>query len=307
MKQKQRGSNRHKTRVKVTLKTKEIEIKGKKLNLEPWIEDLEHTLQHSCEDIAEIMGIPFVAKKVDITILDDDGFRKVFIEKNEMEPGEKVAGMYDPKGNAVYVNAEKQDENFIGFFQDDELEMATLIMIVMTAGHELAHMNHDYYDCVVLEKSREEAKKFIRRTKDKKRRIFEIAEKKGKDFSLMDLIDFYKAALGYAIEYRHILKSSRLQALIEGMAMWTEREFSKKVINDEFANSYYGVPDIIDLRKRVDLVEDDPHAAGYLFFEKISKMTDANVIRLAIQHHPTYIEMLYPELYILRMKAALLI
>jgi len=310
MKQKQRGSDRHKTKVKVTLKAKEIELKGKKFELEPLVEKMAPGFERVPELVSEAMGIQLTAPEIEFLLFDNEGFKKYVLETSGEEyKGHYVAFYHRGKKN-IPIDVEKSAIGWSDITQmnePDDMEFVVAIGIMSCAYHEVAHMTNDLYDKDALVKKDQLLREFYQSKKEKLDRIMEISKKEWKDTKPMEIIEFYRAPVEYWISYKHFIEMLKHRALNEGVARWAEHEVIRKRSNKRFAKALYGVPKSISVRKKIRLSFDDEYFFGYRFFEKISQMTDANVIRLAIQHNPTYVEMLYPQLYILRMKAALLI
>ena len=317
MKQKQRGSDKQKPKVKVTLKAKEIEIKGKKVELEPLIKKVAPKFENIPKRVSEVMGVALIIPEIEFLIFDNEGFKKYVSEIDESEYTGEATAIYWPGRKDIAVDVSTTDK-FAALFPDAEsISDIILLHVAINSMHEVAHMIDYYYDDNRFKKTENLGMKYFEGKYETEERIKEISKKKWVDIRLRDVYDFCKLKTKYTINKRHYFRYLRGRTLAEGIAVWTEREIFKRVGND-FRKSgdikiaeviewlQIGVHKPIEPIKNIDLSKENEHAFGYRFFEKISQMTDANVIRLAIDYNPTYVEMLYPELYILRMKASLL-
>lgn len=287
MKQKQRGSDRHKTKVKVTLKAKEIELKGKKFDMEPILENIqEKVFTEIAWQVMDIMGVSCLPKETEVRLFDENEYKKAVKEEGFEERNGQRIGFYIYGREDVIVNFERGAKYLVEYGW--EPESALIDSLIMHSAHELAHLNHHFYDPTILEKR----DKLIKRIQsyDKVKEYLSLYNK-GKLSSFKGYLAYIKAL---PLGVKFFFKFFKYGGLIEGLAQWTEFEISKRFIGHK----------VFEYSK-VNIT--DEYSFGYHFVNKVSDSTDKNPVKLIMDHHPTYVEMLYPELYILRMKAALLI
>lgn len=272
--------------ITMTLHADKINVKGKKIELEPLVERIRPILSRIPGDVSAVMGIPFIPNELEIKLFDDKRY-KTLVTK---ESGDVNPAFYVPRGKNVYVNIEGTVKNFNwpGF----DLEYITQMAILCGSWHEIAHMNHYFYDPKIFKEYEDSIDKF-----------FSLHEKRDELLKLSKEGKYaFKTYGEYLLSFEYYRRVLRYLAIIESVAQRTDLELMRKYMNDSKYESQEIPENCKKAIKKIKLSHDDGYSFSYWFMNKISKMTDANVIRLSIQHNPTYVEMLYPELYIIRMR-----
>ncbi len=297
MNQKQRLNDKQKTKVKVTLKAKEIELKDRKIDLEPLIDELERDVfTKIANSVMELMGIPCLPKQIEVRLFDENEYRKALKEMGCEELGGQVTGFYIWGRKDVIINYERGAKQMVECGLEPEEAVVNALIII--SAHELTHLNQHFYSPGIME-SRDEAIKEYHSNRPMANDLMALYEK-GETQTIRGVIANLKALP----MIKSAFKMFKYGGLTEGIAKWMENEILEQYTS--YSIEWTGKIDT-DPFKRIELSSDDEYSFGYNFVKKVAESTDKNPVKLIMDHHPTYLEMLYPQLYILRMKAALLI
>lgn len=290
--------------LKVTLVTKEWEVNGKKIKIEPLVDDIHGKLETAPGDVSAMMGIPFIPQNAEVKIFDDEEFKKAVSERTGRAYDDEVGGVFHIDGEDVFVNFENKlmrdlykiviDDSNANEHDLEYLHDKISDKILTHTWHELAHIAHYSYDNRLFNT-------FVEITDiiEKMDEFEESAENSGRT------IDLLKGIGMLIYRFKDILKALREKTLLEGIASWTTdnlimAHYKRGIMLLGYSEFNKKEPSFI---QKIKLTWKDPHSIGYWFVEKVSRLIDANPIKLIIEQPPkSYWELFKPERYVKRLK-----
>jgi len=278
----QKSTNSSVQRLKISVETKQILIKNRKVNIQPIIESIRKELESVPSTVGEAMGIPFPDDVTEVKILNS----KQYLERTDCGCGKSHGiGNYEPGSNEFLIDVETiigdiYLEDFMNFRKETRKD------IVSVAWHEAAHLNHFSYNYDMFITCHRAG----------------VCKKKPK-FTIWDKIycRIYKWLNKWKMQKNLILK--------EGIAHWVQDDLMEKNFGPGsawFFERDLNAPRILE--KRMDFIDKSiffwnvGDNFAYLFIESINQITGRNPIKLIIDNPPKIREMYKPRKYVKRMK-----
>jgi len=287
--------------LKVTLVTKEWEVNGKKIKIEPLVDDIRGKLETTPSDVSAMMGIPFIPQNAEVKIFDEKEFKKAVSERSGKVYDDEAGGVFNCDGEDVFVNFENKHlrdlyKIVIADSNANEHDLEYLYdkisdKILTHTWHEIAHLAHYSYDNRLFHTYEKTIPPMIEKMNK--------FEERGGSFDLLKGIGMF------IYRFKDILRLLREKVIIEGIACWTAENLNgahyKRVhIFDYLAKFHSKNPSFIE---KIKCSCQDPHSFGCWFVEKVSRLIYANPIKLIIDQSPkSYLELFSPERYVKRLK-----